>query len=276
MKKIISIALIVSACSTKKDYEAFRQVQDNTIKEYIIEPTDNKKAMFVFPHPDDEIVCAGAMHQLKQQGWEIILITLTKGVEKEQREKEWKDAVKQMDIDVPVMFDLSNNTWDDVISDKIGFWYDQQDSLYRLIEQQMLKYNPEIVFTYDTLIGGYGHPEHRLSAKAVADVFNAHKSDTAFATKKILQITLPEKFEQLLLSGKESYTLAQKRTGNTGLPEPTVCFTIEKDWPFKYEAALKYTSQVATLKKFNQIPEENDKEKHFSVFNKEYYFEINR
>lgn len=31
------------------------------------------------PYPDDEIVCAGAITQLKKKGWTVNLLTLTQG-----------------------------------------------------------------------------------------------------------------------------------------------------------------------------------------------------
>lgn len=54
-----------------------------------------KKAMFIFPHPDDEITCAGTIAKMKTNNWEVYLLTLTKGSDDQDkmvRTNEWNRA----------------------------------------------------------------------------------------------------------------------------------------------------------------------------------------
>lgn len=130
------------------------------------------------------------------------------------------------------------------------------------------------MFTYDTALGAYGHPEHRISALAAAKVFQKHKEDTLFTVEKILQITLPEKQEQLMLNSADSYKNAIIRTGNKTLPEPTLAFDIYMYWEIKRKAASLYASQSGSMKKFYLLPELRDTANHYKTFDREYYFEI--
>jgi len=113
-----------------------------------------------------------------------------------------------------------------------------------------------------------------MSALAASHVFLKHRSDTLFTVERILQITLPEKQEQLMLNSAESYKNAIKLTGNKTLPDPTVAFDISKYWNVKRKAASLYASQEGSMKKFFLLPEIKDTTNHYKTFDREYYFEI--
>lgn len=277
LKSIPLLLLLISCGDSKIDFDAYKKSQDYKVPVFNMN-SENKISLFIFPHPDDEIVCGGTIHQLKTLGWETNLLTLTKGLEAEKtvREKEWANAAKAMQMDHAELYDLPNNTWDNVLKDQIIFWKSNKDSVENMIYRAILKYKPGIVFTYDTCFGGYGHPEHRLTALITYQIFKKHSNDSTFPVKSIFQITLPEKHEQLLLSGVEPYENAKKITGNKSLPEPTIAFDIEKDWPCKKMASGCYVSQLNTLSKFHLYPDEQDTLTHYNTFDREYYFEIKR
>ena len=280
MKIIFTTLLlfVLLSCSHKEiDYVKYKESQDYSVPLFH-DDFKNKVALFIFPHPDDEIVCAGTITQLKKNGWKVNLLTLTQGQpdEKTIRKNEWIKAVSELAIDKYEILDLPNNSWDNVIENNISFWYDNTDSLENIIYKSIQKYNPSLLFTYDTALGAYGHPEHRISALAANIVFQKHKQDSLFSVERILQITLPEKIEQLMLISAESYKNAIKFTGNKSLPDPTVAFDISKYWNAKRNSALQYASQSGTLKKFFLLPDIQDTTNHYSTFDREYYFEINK
>lgn len=269
---------VLLSCSDKRiDYEKYKESQDYNTPLFS-DFYKNKIALFIFPHPDDEIVCAGTIAQLKKNGWTINLLTLTQGQPNEKiiRKNEWSKAVKELAIDNSEILDLPNNSWNNVISNNINFWYDKTDSLENIIYRSIQKNRPALLFTYDTALGAYGHPEHRISALAASNVFLNHKSDTLFSVERILQITLPEKQEQLMLNSAESYKNAIKITGNKTLPDPTVAFDISKYWNKKRKAASLYASQEGSMKKFFLLPEIQDTTNHYKTFDREYYFEIKK
>src|SRR5687767_2445271 len=133
-------AFVLFSCGEKKvDYQAFKQSQDYTVPLWE-EPTGNKIALFIFPHADDEIVCAGTMHQLKMNGWEIGLLTLTSGADKDQvtRSAEWKNATAKMGLDFAELKSLPTYTWKEIEKDEAPFWYENLDSAEQVINEAIL------------------------------------------------------------------------------------------------------------------------------------------
>lgn len=270
--------LLTSCSSDKLDYQAFKSLQDYSVPLFNQEGS-GKHALFIFPHTDDEITCAGTIDQLKQNGWTVSLLTLTKGQapeEKATRAAEWEKAVDVLRIDNHEIMDLPNNAWENVMRNEIEFWYDNQDSVENIVYRAIGRYQPDIVFTYDTALGGYGHPEHRVTATAVSAVFQRYKGEESFPVQRLMQVTLPEKLEQKLLGTMEPYHNAIKHTGNKTLPEPTLAFDITENWATKRKAASAYTSQAGTMRSFLLLPNEQDTASHYATFDREYYFEVKR
>jgi LmbE family N-acetylglucosaminyl deacetylase len=263
----------------KFEYEKFKNAQDYNVPLFD-KSIKNKTALFIFPHADDEIACAGTIVGLKECGWTINLLTLTQGPINERLIKlnEWKNAANVLHIDNYEILDLPNNSWDNVIADKIEFWYDHQDSIENIVYHAIQKYKPDMVFSFDTVFGAYGHPEHRIAALAVFHVFQNHKTDSSFQPERILQFTLPEKLAQLIFETELYYYNSFRKTlnysGITTLPAPTIAFDVSNSWTTKRKAALAYVSQYGALKLF--LPLEIDTTIHFNTFDREYYFEIKR
>jgi len=157
------------------------------------------------------------------------------------------------------------------MQDSIVFWYDYKDSIKSVISDKINTFKPHFIITYDSEIGGYGHPEHRISAELSEKIFNENKNNADFPTKMIFQITLSDKLESFLVSKSPGYELSKKLTGSKGLPQPDISVNIEKYWKVKNEAASCHQSQIKIMKRFYIVYEERNKEKHTKAFNKEYY-----
>ncbi len=273
---IFSLWTFIS-CSNSVDYDAFKKSQDYNVPLWVDE-YPNKVALFIFPHPDDEIVCAGTIAQLKQSGWQVDLLTLTRGQpeEKSIRSEEWRRAVRSLHVDNSELLDFTNNSWDSVLANKISFWYDHRDTLEHVILRTIQKYRPSLLFTYDTALGGYEHPEHRMTAKYSTNIFQHHQNDSLFSIEKILQITLTDEMEKLALGNSATYKNAIEVNGNSSLPAPTIAFDIVNNWPDKRRAALCYESQAGTLSKFHLLPAVEDTTNHYQTFDREYYSEIKK
>jgi N-acetylglucosamine malate deacetylase 2 len=274
---LLAIPFFVCCQQSPTDYEAFKKSQNYTVPLWTKSYTNAVPvALFIFPHPDDEVVCAGTIAQLKKQGWEVNLLTLTQGNTGEEavRSKEWEEAVKRLGIDHHTLLQLPNNPWENITKGQLVFWDQQTDSIKNIIYRDIKKYSPTLLFTYDDVLGGYGHPEHRLTAAITKDIFLGHREDSSFSVQAIFQITLAEKLETMILGRLPSYKDAIKTAGK-GLPDPTIAFDITADWPEKRNAAMAYTSQAKTLKKFFLVPPA-DTLLHYNSFDREYYLEIKR
>jgi hypothetical protein len=62
---ILSLTVLYSCSDNSIDYEKYKESQDYNIPLFV-DSFESKTALFIFPHPDDEIVCAGTISQLKK------------------------------------------------------------------------------------------------------------------------------------------------------------------------------------------------------------------
>jgi LmbE family N-acetylglucosaminyl deacetylase len=266
---IILVVILLAGCKDKVDYERIATYQDNTIPELDIQVNDSTKVLIVVPHADDETVAGGLIALFKESGASIHLLTLCE--HDDIRFKELKCSATKLGIEEVEIAGFINNTWEDIMQNNIAFWYDHQDSIKKVISNKINSFKPNYIITYDSEIGGYGHPEHRISAELTEIIFNENRNKAGFSLEKIFQITLSEGLEKFLVSKSPGYELSKKLTGSEGLPKPEVSVNIEKYWNIKNEAARCHQSQIKILKRFYIVYEETDKEKHIDAFGKEYY-----
>ena len=265
---------LITLAQKEVNYKKISELQDGSVPPLDIQVDSRTRVLLVFPHADDEIVCGGLISWLNQKEADIHLMTLAHHPEQEDYETRMEEltcASEELGIREVETIGLINNSWDNVISDEIEFWYDHQDTIKWLIVEKIDRFKPEIIVTYDTEIGGYGHPEHRISAELTEAIFHEHRYEPSFPAHTILQITLPDKLEEYMIGKKQAYKLACKRTGSKGLPAPDAMLRIEDEWPRKNAAAQCYRSQYQTLKKFNMLYDPEQEVQHIKAFNREYY-----
>lgn len=272
MKPIIIMLFMATllGCSNQKtDYQQIESYQDHSVPPLEIELADTSRVLLIFPHADDEIVVGGLTMFLKEQGASIHLLILCD--HKEIRHQEMNCSAARLGIEKADVAGLVNNTWDDIMEDSITFWYDQQDSIKSIIRNKINDFNPDVLVTYDTEIGGYGHPEHRISAQLTEDLFFENKDNPGFRPTYLLQLTLPDMLESFLVAKSPGYAWAKKLTGSDGLPDPDFALDIRPYWDAKNEAGLCYQSQIRILRKFSLVYDDENKESHINAFSKEYY-----
>lgn len=266
----LSAAIILAGCnSNTADYKRVASYQDNSISELDVEVTDSTRVLVIVPHADDETVAGGLISLFKDRGASIHLLTLCE--HNYTRVKELNCSASKLGIEAVEIAGFINNSWEAVMADSIAFWYDHKDSIKNVISRKIDSFKPDFLITYDSEIGGYGHPEHRISAGVTEKIFNENRNKAGFAPKKIFQITLSDDLERFLVSQTPAYELSKKLTGSGGLPEPDVSVNIKEYWKIKNEAARCHQSQIKTLKRFYLIYKESNREKHINAFKKEYY-----
>lgn len=273
--KFYFLLLILVSCNGNRiDYKKIASFQDHSIKNLEVFANENTRVLLIFPHADDEITCVGLTSYLKSKGATINLLTLGHHPETEIndiRVEELQCSASKLGVEDLEIAGLVINKWDDIMQNNIAFWYDHQDSIKSIIENKINKYKPHILITYDTEIGGYGHPEHRISAQLAKDLFIENNRDSTFTPKRIYQFTLPDKLEKFMLSDIPAYDYQMKITGSNGLPRPDVAIDIIKYWNIKNEVAFCHESQFKILNKFHMVANQNNLEAHSKAFSKEYY-----
>lgn len=271
---ILILIISVSCNDNKIDYQKIASFQDTSIKKLEIAADENTRVLLVFPHADDEITCVGLTSYLKSKGAKIHMLTLGHSSEtkiNDTRIEELKCSADKMGVEKLEIAGLVINKWDDIMNDNITFWYDNKDSIKTVISNKITNYNPHILITYDTEIGGYGHPEHRISAQLTEEIFHENKADSLFVAEKIYQFSLPDKLEDFMLSDIPAYDYSKKITNSNGLPNPDVALNIENYWEIKNEVALCHQSQFKILNKFYMVAKEGELNEHSNAFSTEYY-----
>jgi LmbE family N-acetylglucosaminyl deacetylase len=279
MKKLPLALIIICLIMSGIFYYLRSRLQDDSIP--VADSFSGEKVMFIFPHPDDEITSAGTLKLLDTQGIETSLITFTHGeaggsnglvTEKDSvkrkivlgkiRFKELSAVGQLLGIDHQEILDFPDS----------GIKNLPPDSLKKVIKEKIVQYQPTVLFTYDDVIGLYGHPDHRLIAQYTKDIFLEEKGKSGFPVKKLYQVTLPK---PMIETAKKISTSFKKNFGNnTTLPTPTMAVKITEVGNFKKQAMLLHVSQRPT---FNDMQPYFDKIPvgiYYRIFDKEYFAEV--
>lgn len=280
MKKVILYSLVVIALILFGLFFYIRsQLQDDSVP--LADGFAGEKVMFIFPHPDDEITSSGTLKLMDEQGIETSLITFTHGeagssngmvnetepVKKKIalakiREKELRAVGQLLGVDNQEILNYPDSGIKDIPA----------DSLKKIIQEKMARYQPTVLFTYDDVIGLYGHPDHRLIAQYTKEIFLAEKGKIGFSPKKLYQVTLPA--PMIATAKKISASFKRNFSKNATLPTPTMAVKINHVGEFKKQAMLLHASQRPT---FNDMQPYFDKIPawiYYRIFDKEYYAEI--
>lgn len=266
---IIFSTLLLESCNKNLDYEKIAKYQDDSVPELDVITNDSTKVLVVVPHADDETIAGGLITFFKEKGALINLLLLCE--HDETRVNEINCATSNLGIENIKIAGFINNTWEDIMKDSITFWYDQKDSIKHVIKNEIELFKPNYIITYDSEIGGYGHPEHRISAELTEEIFNENINNAEFSPKKIFQFTLPDKLENFLVSQTPGYKFSRKLTRSKGLPKPDVKLDIQNYWDIKNKAAHCHHSQLKILKRFHMVYEPENEKEHKKAFSKEYY-----
>lgn len=236
--------------------------------------------MFIFPHPDDEITSAGTLKLLDNEGIETSLITFTHGeaggsnglvnetdsIKRKDtlgkiREKELMAVGQLLGIDNQEILDYPDS----------GIKNLSPEPLKKVIREKIARYQPTVLFTYDDVIGLYGHPDHRLIAQYTKEIFYAERGTNGFPVKKLYQVTLPQ---PMIETARKISASFRKNFGNATLPAPTMAVKITHEGDFKKQAMLLHVSQRPT---FNDMQPYFDKIPvwiYYRIFDKEYFSEV--
>ncbi|MGL5874456.1 MAG: PIG-L deacetylase family protein [Xenococcaceae cyanobacterium] len=257
------------------------RLQDDSVT--VLENFHGEKVMLIFPHPDDEITCAGTLKKLDLLGNETILITLTRGeagstnglidesdLQQKKiklgqlRQQELQSVSQLLGIDRLEILDFPDGGIQDIAADLIE----------KVIREKIDRYQPTILITYDDRIGFYGHQDHLLIARYTKEIFLKEKDSSGFPVKKLYQVTLPKPAIEVALKISESFRQSYTALTKNGLPEPTFAVNIAKFGNYKRDAMLLHRSQKPTFDEmqpyFDRIPPFI----YFRIFDKEYFAEV--
>lgn len=254
------------------------QLHDHAIpeQEQLVENDQKQRVLVIFPHPDDEVTVAGTLMKLKDEGHEIQMVCLTKGekgkssgIENEVelaklRAVEMKNAADLIGAD-----QLHLKSYPDSGLEKIGL-----DSLKEIVGRLIDEINPDVLISYDSKVGLYGHSDHRLTGLAVEEVFLEKKGLPEFSPQEMYQVTLCEKQVKLALKLSSGFQKNYPEDPALGLPKPDFSVGTQKYFPRTLEVMKAHDTQQAVLKDLMPFHDKVPVWIYSRVFDREYFREV--
>lgn len=244
-------------------------VNDNTISGYRkrIKLTQGSKIMYVFAHPDDEVLMSGTIAVLKKKfNVQVKALYLTHGedgptggiVEKPQLKAERTKELAQVKMVLGIE--------EMVIKEYPDRYLNTVDitELAKVIEQEANSFQPKYIFTTDDQIGLYGHSDHIIAGKATKLALKNIQS-----VEGLLTLTLPKNMIKLAM--KMSKTFKERFDSKHSLPEPNLYINIYTQRMKRFNTTKCHKTQHQSMNDlqpyYNKIPPYI----YYSIFNKEYF-----
>jgi hypothetical protein len=191
-------------------------------REELIPSEPKQKVLAIFPHPDDEVTVAGTVMGLKAAGHEVTLVCLTRGekgnaaqIPTEEELARLRTAEMQLSAQTLGVDELIQLDYADGGIKALGM-----DSLKAVVYGLIQTQKPDILLSYDSKVGLYGHSDHMLTGKAVEEVFLGSRGSTDFAPKQLYQVTLSKKQIEVALKLSAGFQKNYPKDPEKGLPAP--------------------------------------------------------
>ncbi|MBB6609881.1 PIG-L family deacetylase [Pontibacter sp. Tf4] len=289
MRKLLALACLTALYScggpTEADLTALAPTetfQDDTF----LSAATQKRALIVTAHDDDLVGMSGTIAKLQQNGWDIKQITFTS--ESPERDTALVQAAQLIMDDVEFIWKAHDQRRSDfsqteapympIAKAEIDKVFNKAE-LAQLLTQKINDYNPTVIFTMDSEIGGYGHPEHVLISQLVADLFNSG----TIKAGHIYQTVYPDSMEDKILKERltkqleewgypNPYMLALEAYNSDGMPEPTTQVNIQEQANTKMEFIRSFREEeLNAIGKFIPMFQDFDAETYFKVFDREFF-----
>lgn len=239
--------------------------------------SDSKlKVLAFFPHPDDEVTVSGTLIKLIEEGHEIHLLCLTRGEAGNSGEGYSKEELAQIrTLEMTQAADRLGATklhlleYADSGLSELGL-----DSLKSIALDRINAIQPDILFSYDSKVGLYGHPDHLLSGLAVEQVFKENKGNSFFKPQQLFQVTLSPNQIEIALKLSEGFKNNYPKEEGGGLPLPDFSIKTQAYFSRVLEVMQAHESQQAVLKDLMPYHDQVPAWIYSRIFDREYFHEV--
>ena len=254
------------------------QLHDSDIpqKESLVESTSKLRIMAFFPHPDDEVTVSGTLMNLIEQGHEVHLICLTKGEAGNSGEASTKQELAdlrtlemQRSAEIIGVEKLNLLEYPDGGLDEIGL-----DSIKRIALDWIDQIQPDVLISYDSKVGLYGHSDHKLSGIAFEEVFLENSGKPGFSPTKLFQVTLSPKQIQVALKLSTGFQRNYPKDLSQGLPKPDFSVSTQPYFHRVLEVMNAHQTQQEVLKDLMPYHDVVPAWIYSRIFDREYFHEV--
>jgi LmbE family N-acetylglucosaminyl deacetylase len=245
-------------------------------QEHLVKKSPKHRFLVIFPHPDDEVTVAGTLMKLKEEGHEIQLVCLTRGEKGKSSEiqdevqlarlrtSEMEQAAKLIGAD-----QLHMKNYPDNGLEALGL-----DSLKVGIKELIDEIQPDVLISYDSKVGLYGHQDHRLTGQAVEEVFLENKGKADFKPAMMYQVTLCKKQVKLALKLSSGFQKYYPEDPSRGLPEPDFSIRTREYFPRTLDVMQAHKTQQAVLQDLMPFHDKVPTWIYSRIFDREYFREV--
>jgi LmbE family N-acetylglucosaminyl deacetylase len=230
----------------------------------------------IFPHPDDEVTVAGTVMALKAAGHQVTLVCLTRGekgnaanIPSEEelarlRTAEMKQSAETLGVDELIQLDYADGGIEALGMDSL------KAVVYALIQTQ----NPDVLLSYDSKVGLYGHSDHMLTGKAVEEVFLGFRGSTDFAPKQLFQVTLSKKQIEVALKLSAGFQKNYPKEPGKGLPAPDFSIGTQPYFSRTLKVMQAHQTQKKVLQDLMPYHDQVPQWIYSRIFDREYFREV--
>ncbi len=245
-------------------------------QEQLVEGSPKHRFLVIFPHPDDEVTVAGTLMKLKEEGHEIQMVCLTRGEKGNSsgigdeaklarlRTDEMQKAAELIGAD-----QLHMKNYPDSGLERVGL-----DSLKEAVRYLIEEIQPDVLISYDSKVGLYGHPDHRLTGQAVEEVFLENRGKEGFAPEGMYQVTLCKKQVKLALKLSLGFQKNYPEDPSLGLPKPDFSIQTREYFPRTLDVMQAHETQQEVLKDLMPFHDKVPTWIYSRIFDREYFREV--
>ena len=283
MKKIgiylsLFLGLLIVSSPILLIYWGRRMLHDVDVpqREELISSAAKQKVLAIFPHPDDEVTVAGTVMGLRAAGHEVILVCLTRGEKGNAaqipseaelarlRTAEMQRSAQLLGVNQLIQLDYADGGIDDL----------GMDSLKSLVHALIQAQKPDVLLSYDSKVGLYGHSDHKLTGKAVEEVFLGFRGTTDFAPKQLFQVTLSKKQIEVALKLSAGFQKNYPKEPGKGLPAPDFSIGTQAYFSRKLQVMQAHQTQKKVLQDLMPYHDQVPEWIYSRIFDREYFREV--
>ena len=245
-------------------------------REELIPSAAVQKILAIFPHPDDEVTVAGTVMGLKAAGHEVTLVCLTRGekgnaaqIPSEEELARLRTAEMQRSAELLGVNQLIQLDYADGGIDDLGM-----DSLKSVVYALIQKNKPDVLLSYDSKVGLYGHSDHQLTGKAVEEVFLGYRGTTDFAPKQLFQVTLSKKQIEVALKLSAGFQKNYPKDPEKGLPTPDFSIGTQAYFSRTLKVMQAHQTQKKVLQDLMPYHDQVPQWIYSRIFDREYFREV--
>jgi LmbE family N-acetylglucosaminyl deacetylase len=242
----------------------------------LIPSSPPKRVLAIFPHPDDEVTVAGTVMGLKAAGHQVTLVCLTRGekgnaanIPSEQELARLRTGEMQQSAQILGVASLIQLDYADGGIDELGM-----DSLMKVVHSLIQDQKPDVLLSYDSKVGLYGHADHRLTGEAVEKVFLKHRGEQGFVPKQLFQVTLSKKQIEVALQLSAGFQKNYPKEPGKGLPTPDFSIGTQPYFSRTLQVMKAHQTQKKVLQDLMPYHDRVPEWIYSRIFDREYFREV--